>query len=154
MELNPAGNQSQVVFPRGQYWGPSCLISLLVLWIKESSAPSLSMQTTPSWEEVSIYLGIGWPGGRKCDPDGLDQWAKANGKKFNKTRCWVLHFGHNNPRQPYRLGAEWLESCLKEKDLGELADRWLNMNQQCAQVVKKANGILACVRNNAASRSS
>lgn len=78
---------------------------------------------------------------RDASQGDLDRFEGLN-MKFTKAKCTVLHLGQSNPRYKYRLGQEWIETSPKEKDLGVLVNKGLDMTQQCAVAAQKNNHIL------------
>ncbi|RMC13399.1 hypothetical protein DUI87_10935 [Hirundo rustica rustica] len=90
--------------------------------------------------------------GRKALQRDLDRLAEANGVRFNKVKCQAQHLSHNETLQCYWLEAEWLENCPAERDLRVLVTA-AGHEPGCAQVARRANGILAGASNGVGSRS-
>jgi len=86
------------------------------------------------------------------DLDRLEYWAIINGMTFNKKKCWILHLGRSNAGHKDKLGEEGLKNSPDESDLGVLVRSRLNMTQQHALAVKRANCILQCIKHSATSR--
>ncbi|PKU45190.1 rna-directed dna polymerase from mobile element jockey-like [Limosa lapponica baueri] len=111
-----------------------------MIWVREMCPLDEDSALTKFADDTKLGGNVDLLRGRKDlqrDLGRLDQWVEANGLRFNKAKCRVLHLDHNNAMQCYRLGEEWLESCLAEKDPDVLVDCLLNMSQHVLRWPRK-----------------
>ena len=122
----------------------SCLTSLSMIWVRELSGPSVSLQMTASWMGLTICLRVG----RLFRGNWIDWIDGPRPTVWGSTRpntgsCALV------TTTPYNTTGlrKW------KKTLGcWLTARW-TWARRGAQVAKKANGILGMSQNSVASRS-
>lgn len=72
---------------------------------------------------------------------------------FKKNKHDFLSLEWNNPMLGVvQVGADWIERCFQEINLGLVTDIKLNVTQQCVLAAEKANSILGCISKSVASK--
>ncbi|RMC11775.1 hypothetical protein DUI87_11900 [Hirundo rustica rustica] len=130
-------DQAPVVFPQGSVLGP-----VLFSTFTDDLDEGIESPVSKFAEDTKLGVCVNLLEGRRApqrDLEQLDGWEESSGMKFNKSKCQVLHFGHNNPLQCFRLGMVWLDSAQAERDLGVLVTA-MDRSQQSVLVAKRATG--------------
>jgi hypothetical protein len=75
--------------------------------------------------------------------DRLCEWAQQWGMEFNVKKCVVMHLGHNNTAQEYRMNGQVLGVSEEERDIGVNVTKDLKPASQCRKAARTAQTVLS-----------
>jgi hypothetical protein len=78
----------------------------------------------------------------------LFKWSEEWLMLFNADKCGVMHIGHNNRGEEFRIGTAVLKVTKEEKDLGVIVSDDLKVSKQCNKAASSANRMLGMVKRN------
>jgi len=81
----------------------------------------------------------------QSDLKELESWSQKWQISFNISKCKSMHIGRANPQFVYTLNNKPVQQVHEERDFGILFDDQLKFHANTAQVVSKANRILALI---------
>ncbi|TRZ15500.1 hypothetical protein HGM15179_011611 [Zosterops borbonicus] len=133
--------------PQGSVLGPA-LLNIFIDDMDEGIESSISKLA----HNTKLGTCIDLLEGRRAlqrDLEWLDGWAESNKMQFNRSKCWVLHFGHNTPCNV--IGWGQCGCAQAERDLGVLVTAAEHEPAECPG--GQEGQWLAWIRNGGASRS-
>jgi hypothetical protein len=74
--------------------------------------------------------------------DKLCGWAAEWGMQFNVSKCKVMHFGRQNPKNVYTMSSQQLEVVESERDIGVTICQNLKPAAQCTKAAGTARSVL------------
>ena len=80
------------------------------------------------------------------DLNKVVDWAKKWKMEFNVDKCKIMHLGHRNPGNIYKMNDTELTVTDEEKDLGVLIDNKLDFGKHIKNIVGRANRVLGMIR--------
>ena len=80
--------------------------------------------------------------------DGLCNWAKIWGMKFNVGKCKIMHIGPKNKKFKYYMEGKELAVAEEEKDVGVLVHHSMKPAKQCQRAAGMAGGVLRQLTKN------
>ena len=101
--------------PQGSVLGPL----LFNIYISDLSKFLISNNIAYA-DDLKLFSPSFLYSGLQADLDSVAKWAAKNDLEISPDKCFVIHFGHDNPQHPYQIYFKEISIKTSHRDLGIL----------------------------------